>query len=98
MTLIEALKSGRRFRPKGSDLDWYTPGLEHRWSDRAVLDEWEVEEPVIELTSTGFWERYKSAVIAVETCRDIQVWELNSPLHYNKYLMQELHKRIFGGE
>jgi hypothetical protein len=59
MNIIEAIKSGKRFKRKGhalwSDGPKYSVMVTMDWSD-IVADDWEVEEKMIEITHSQFFE------------------------------------------
>jgi len=69
MTLIEAIKSGKRFRRKVWDKDkqhlswnevYGTQSLEIAYGD-AVADDWEIEEATVTITGAQFDAAWKQA-------------------------------------
>ena len=56
MTLIEAVKSGKRFKRKDFEL-YYEPGSVCRYSyEDIVAEDWEIEEDVVTITKSKFYD------------------------------------------
>lgn len=62
MNIIEAIKSGKRFKRK----DWYTfidGNLEHRFTAEEIIsNDWEVLSEPVTITRKQFFEAYAHAV------------------------------------
>ncbi len=94
MTLIDAIKSGKRFR-RVNAADWlhYTHGLQ--WPDHGgcrapnsiemLADDWEIEEPTVTINRAQFDQAFNKAVQRCHGGNEI-VWRLNP----REVLWQEL--------
>lgn len=70
MNLIEAIKSGRPFRPKGRNWAWVFVKdglLKYQLAsgdfveqplvvDQIIADDWEIQEPAVTITRTQYWD------------------------------------------
>lgn len=67
MNLLEAIRSGRPYRRKhwnNGNGQWReTPDIEEYWHQAytetlgdLLADDWEIQEPLVEITRTQFWE------------------------------------------
>lgn len=60
MTLIEVLKTGKRFRRSGDKTtNWFTTKSKFFFTTDDVLDDWEVEELPITLTKGQLWKAWR---------------------------------------
>ena len=61
MNIIEAIKSGKRFKRKNGTA-WLFNNEVYSYSRDCILaDDWEVEEPTIRITRTEYYNAYKTA-------------------------------------
>lgn len=61
MNIIEAIKSGKRFKRK-REVRWVEdPRLQPYHFHEVIADDWEIEEKKVEITKGQFWHAYAVA-------------------------------------
>ena len=98
MNIIEAIKSGKRYRRRGrGELDWYDPDyLDYVFSMRDVLDsDWEVEVAPVTITREQFDKAWCEALaehVKLDSSWEFGRWEKAVDTHSSikKLLMKEL--------